>query len=219
MMKDLLENFFGIHYGSTKKVSVVFELETGYFKINDEKACRDCHERTPECETVCDHAVLKCRSDKIVEVISIETFLDEFNGLKAMPSHSKCDIMLVCDDSIILCDLSCCNPKYFDEYTTSDGTKKLGKMITARHQIEDTITLLVNVPQIKTEILPKKNKIALFASRAKRKEDLSSFDEKVVTNMLAINKIENMISTYGMKAESIYGFVFTEVRYPNVFSI
>lgn len=216
-MKELLENFFGPYYKSTKKVVVDSEHKIGRFGLYDAKACGDCRLKSPEFESDCNHTVLICHSDKSVEVISLEKFLEEYNNLKAMPSHSKCDIMIVCENSIVLCDLSCSNPKYIGMFNNSSGDEKLGKRITARHQIENTITLLMNVTQIADEILSKATKIALFAYREKSRGNLSEFDGKVASNMLAFNRIENKLSTSGLKSESVHGFVFSEIKYPEVF--
>lgn len=75
----------------------------------------------------------------------------------------------------------------------------------------------MNVPQIAYEILSKATKIALFAYREKRRGNLSEFDGKVASNMLAFNRIENKLSTSGLKSESVHGFVFSEIKYPDVF--
>lgn len=217
-MKELLEQYFGAYYGSTRtNVYVDTDDKTGEFRLCDSKACNDCLNKTPKYENDCDHTVLKCKSDDNIKVFWIEKFIDEFNNLRAMPTHSKCDIMMSNDNTIVFCDMSCSKPEYIDDFQ-SNGKNKLGKRNKAKNQIEDTIYLLMNVPEIASEINKKGHKIGLFAYREKHRDDLSDTDSKVFRNMNSFGSFIAKATSGNLSSPLSHGFQFTEINYPSIFS-
>lgn len=158
-MRELLESYFGQHYRSTKRVSVTCRKCCGRFDSADPKACLDCKEQTPEGEEPCDKVVLKCfSSDKEVEKIELESFLDNYANLQAMPTKSRCDLLFVGEDKIVFCEMTCSLPKYIERFRMKDGTVQMGKRSIARKQLTGSISLLMNVPEIASEISTKSQK-------------------------------------------------------------
>lgn len=214
MMKELLENYFGVHYGSTKSVSVESKICQGIFTFFDEKACDFCNVK----DYSCDKVVLKCdSSDKKVETIRFEDFLNHYTNLKAIPSYSKCDLLMASDGKIVFCDMTCSSAKYIDPFNMKNGAPKIGKRNTARIQMENSITLLENVPEISEYIQKKPDKVALFASREKRKPVVDEDDSSVVEKMRSFKIDIDRLSGESMYADLSYGFEFVEVRYPDTY--
>lgn len=218
-MKELLENFFGAHYRSTKRVQPVACSKKGEFSYNDNKACSDCKCSSPDAEANCNHVVLHCDTGgKDVEVIELEEFLNHYSGLKALPSGRRCDLLMTGQDKVVFCDMTCSKAKYIAPFIMSDGTEKIGKRNTVRGQIESSINILVNVPEIATEINGKNDKIALFSYREKPSKETDDFDNRILTQMNKLNAIDTSLSSEPMFSPLDNGFLFTEVKYPNTYS-
>lgn len=218
-MKDLLEAYFGKHYGSTKLVSAVSWMMKGQFSFSDSKACADCHRISPEMEGDCDKVVLRCDSyDKEVEAIELEAFIDNYANLKAIRSGKKCDLLLVDDNKVVFCDMTCSLAKYIAPFKMADGTEKIGKRNTVRRQIGNSITLLVNVPEIASVINTKSSRVALFAYREKPEKKKDAFDTSVTARMKSLDIMSSTISKTPMYSEMDNGFTFTEVRNPIIYS-
>lgn len=219
MMKDLLELYFGQHYQSTKQVLAEIEVKSGLFSFADPKACRDCKEFTPGHEADCDKVVVKIDSQEHdIECIQLEQFIDNFHNLKAMPSEKKCDLLLVNENKIVLCDMTCSKAKYIDPSMMQDGTENTGKRNKVRKQIKNSIALLYNVPEIASEINKKSERIALFAYRVKEEVVKDDFDRKMMSGIRSFGIKQEKLSQEPMYSDMENGFVFTEVRYPDTFA-
>lgn len=111
--------------------------------------------------------------------------------------------------------MTCSNPKYIDKFTQSDGSVHMGKRYEARKQIENSIKLLMPIPEIGCAIKNKSDKIALFAYREKPTELKDAFDREVTSGIRALCK-ENKDKDQ-MVSVMANGFLFTEVSYPDVY--
>ena len=215
-MKEVLEKFFGSFYGSTKTVEVISEQKTGVFERADDKACAGCEGNTKSFFEGCDQKVLRCDAgEQEVEVIELELFVANYNGLKKLRPNYVCDLLMVGDDKVVFCDLACYNPKYIDSFVKSDGTKQLGKRLTVWRQIENSIEKLTGVPEIADEILSKSKKIGLFAYRRKEKIVTDLVDRTVLTGMRSlIDPTKDAATNIGKLGK---GFQFIEVVYPETY--
>lgn len=219
MMRFLLENYFGRHYNSTKAASVNCRKLMGVKHFADPKACADCKMNIPGGETQCDKVVLKCDfAQQEVEVIELELFIDNYSNLKAIGAGQRCDLLLLDEIKIVFCDMTCSRAKYIEPYQMRDGTAKIGKRNTVRTQIANSILLLHNVPEIAYEIDKRTEKIGLFAYREKPALQKDEFDNSIVNKMDPFKKIEDAVMREPMYAELGNGFVFTEIKYPAVYT-
>lgn len=218
-MKELLEQYFGKHYGSPKQALAESEIKNGIFALADMKACGDCKTHVPEIEDLCDKVVVIMDSNtKDVECIQLEWFIDNYTHLKAIKSGKKCDLMLVGEDKVVLCDMTCSKAKYINPFSRMDGTSKTGKRNTVRNQIANAILLLMDVPEIASEIDKRVQKIALFAYRVKDDpEGMDDIDDKARNHMRSFGKPTERLISEPMYADMGGGFVFTEIRYPDKF--
>lgn len=215
-MKEVLEKFFGSHYGSTKTVRVISEQKRGVFERADDKACADCQTHSSSFFADCDQKVLRCDAgEQEVEVIELELFVENYNGLKKLPSSSSCDLLMVGGDEVVFCDLACYNPKYIEPFVKSDGTKQIGKRLMVRLQIEHSVKTLMDVPEIADEILPKSKRIGLFAYRRKEKRVADWADSTALVGMRSL--IDRTKDAYTNIGDLDYGFLFTEVVYPETY--
>lgn len=220
MMKDLLETYFGKYYQSTKEASVTSRMLIGRFALSDPKACADCNRLTPQVENSCDKIVLRCEAaDQEIEIIELENFINNYANLKAIPSGKKCDLLFINDKKVVFCDMTCSQAKYIDPFRMSDGTEKIGKRNIVRRQIENSITLLNNVPEIEDALQTRTSKIALFAYREKPKVPKDDFDAKVSTKMKTLDIMHSSIAKIPMYSDMGNGFLFTEVRYPDIYTL
>lgn len=215
-MKTLLETYFGGYYNSTKAVSASSRSYHGSFSCRDEKACATCSIKTPAIAENCSDGVLICDAGvEDVEVIEFEKFIDNYNHLKSNPSKSRCDLLMTSKEKIVFCDMTCSNPKYIDKFTRSDGGVHMGKRYEARKQIENSINLLMPIPEIGRAIKNKSNKIALFAYRQKSTDLKDAFDREVTSGIRVMCR-ENKDKDQ-MFSVMPNGFLFTEVSYPDVY--
>lgn len=218
MMKELLEEYFGRHYHSTKVVSAECQTLQGRFVFADPRACESCRNTMSDDGAECDKAVFICDSEeKMVEAINLERFLDSFHHLKAIPSGKKCDLLLVGTEKIVFCDMTCSKAKYIEPYEMSDGTKKTGKRNAVKEQISNSVSLLSDVPEIKAEIANKSEKIALFAYREKAEKQNDAFDAKVRANLSVFHTIETALFQEPMFSDIGNGFLFTEIKYNHIY--
>lgn len=217
-MKGLLEKHFAKHYHSTKQVEVESRLEKGRFCCCDQKACTECEKSFPHIAAGCNRVVVFCETgDKAAEVLELESFLNNFNGLKALPSGQKCDLLMEGKDVIVLCDMTCSKAKYIAPFVMKDGTEKIGKRNSVKRQIENTISVLMDVPEIAAAIDMKNKRFALFAYREKPENNGDDFDKGVSKQMSSFNAIDICSFEESMYTDMNHGFLFTEVKYPNVF--
>lgn len=217
-MKDLLEAYFGKHYKSTKRVSAISKVDTGLLSFSDSKACTQCVKWNPQMEKDCERVVLLCDSgDQMVETIELEAFIDQYANLKAISSGKKCDLLMSDDEKIVFCDMSCTQVKYIDPFKMKDGTEKIGKRNTVRIQIENSISLLNGVPELAEAISTKQSKIALFAYRVKPEKTKDAFDSGVSANMKVLGSLNRNLSKTPMYSSMSNGFLFTEIKHPDVY--
>ena len=218
MMKDLLEAYFGKHYKSTKRVSAISKVDTGLLSFSDSKACTQCVKWNPQMEKDCERVVLLCDSgNQMVETIELEAFIDQYANLKAISSGKKCDLLMSDDQKIVFCDMSCTQVKYIDPFKMNDGTEKIGKRNTVRIQIENSISLLNGVPELAEAISTKQSKIALFAYRVKPEKTRDAFDSGVSANMKVLGSLNRNLSKTPMYSSMSNGFLFTEIKHPDVY--
>ena len=217
-MKDLLEAYFGKHYKSTKRVSAISKVDTGLLSFSDSKACTQCVKWNPQMENDCERVVLLCDSgNQMVETIELEAFIDQYANLKAISSGKKCDLLMSDDQKIVFCDMSCTQVKYIDPFKMNDGTEKIGKRNTVRIQIENSISLLNDVPELAEAISTKQSKIALFAYRVKPEKTKDAFDSGVSANMKVLGSLNRNLSKTPMYSSMSNGFLFTEIKHPDVY--
>ena len=217
-MKDLLEAYFGKHYKSTKRVSAISKVDTGLLSFSDSKACTQCVKWNPQMENDCERVVLLCDSgNQMVETIELEAFIDQYANLKAISSGKKCDLLMSDDEKIVFCDMSCTQVKYIDPFKMNDGTEKIGKRNTVRIQIENSISLLNGVPELAEAISTKQSKIALFAYRVKPEKTRDAFDSGVSANMKVLGSLNRNLSKTPMYSSMSNGFLFTEIKHPDVY--
>ena len=217
-MKDLLEAYFGKHYKSTKRVSAISKVDTGLLSFSDSKACTQCVKWNPQMENDCERVVLLCDSgNQMVETIELEAFIDQYANLKAISSGKKCDLLMSDDEKIVFCDMSCTQVKYIDPFKMNDGTEKIGKRNTVRIQIENSISLLNGVPELAEAISTKQSKIALFAYRVKPEKTKDAFDSGVSANMKVLGSLNRNLSKTPMYSSMSNGFLFTEIKHPDVY--
>lgn len=220
MIKNLLETYFGKYYRSTKKASVACQMKIGQFTLSDSKACADCNRLTPQIANNCNTIVLRCNAVvQKTEVIELESFIDNYANLKSIPSGKKCDLLLINNTKVVFCEMTCRQAKYIDSFKMSDGTEKIGKRNMVRKQIENSITLLNNVPEIANAIQTRTSKIALFAYREKPTAQKDKFDTEVLTKMKTLDKIRSSMAKTSMYSDMDNGFLFTEVKYPDIYSV
>ena len=218
MMKDLLEAYFGKHYKSTKRVSAISKVDSGLLSFSDSKACTQCVKWNPQMENDCERVVLLCDSgNQMVETIELEAFIDQYANLKAISSGKKCDLLMSDDQKIVFCDMSCTQVKYIDPFKMKDGTEKIGKRNTVRIQIENSISLLNGVPELAEAISTKQSKIALFAYRVKPEKTKDAFDSGVSANMKVLGSLNRNLSKTPMYSSMSNGFLFTEIKHPDVY--
>ena len=218
MMKDLLEAYFGKHYKSTKRVSAISKVDTGLLSFSDSKACTQCVKWNPQMENDCERVVLLCDSgNQMVETIELEAFIDQYANLKAISSGKKCDLLMSDDQKIVFCDMSCTQVKYINPFKMNDGTEKIGKRNTVRIQIENSISLLNGVPELAEAISTKQSKIALFAYRVKPEKTKDAFDSGVSANMKVLGSLNRNLSKTPMYSSMSNGFLFTEIKHPDVY--
>ena len=218
MMKDLLEAYFGKHYKSTKRVSAISKVDTGLLSFSDSKACTQCVKWNPQMENDCERVVLLCDSgNQMVETIELEAFIDQYANLKAISSGKKCDLLMSDDQKIVFCDMSCTQVKYIDPFKMNDGTEKIGKRNTVRIQIENSISLLNGVPELAEAISTKQSKIALFAYRVKPEKTRDAFDSGVSANMKVLGSLNRKLSKTPLYSSMSNGFLFTEIKHPDVY--
>ena len=218
MMKDLLEAYFGKHYKSTKRVSAISKVDSGLLSFSDSKACTQCVKWNPQMEKDCERVVLLCDSgNQMVEIIELEAFIDQYANLKAISSGKKCDLLMSDDEKIVFCDMSCTQVKYIDPFKMNDGTEKIGKRNTVRIQIENSISLLNGVPELAEAISTRQSKIALFAYRVKPEKTKDAFDSGVSANMKVLGSLNRNLSKTPMYSSMSNGFLFTEIKHPDVY--
>ena len=218
MIKDLLEAYFGKHYKSTKRVSAISKVDSGLLSFSDSKACTQCVKWNPQMEKDCERVVLLCDSgNQMVETIELEAFIDQYANLKAISSGKKCDLLMSDDEKIVFCDMSCTQVKYIDPFKMNDGTEKIGKRNTVRIQIENSISLLNGVPELAEAISTRQSKIALFAYRVKPEKTKDAFDSGVSANMKVLGSLNRNLSKTPMYSSMSNGFLFTEIKHPDVY--
>lgn len=215
-MREVLEKFFGSHYGSTKTVKVISEQKRGVFERADDKACADCQTHSSSFFEDCDQKVLRCDAgEQEVEVIELERFVENYNSLKKLRPKCVCDLLMVGDDEVVFCDLACYNPKYLKSFVKPDGTKQLGKRLTVWLQINNSIKKLTGVPEIADEILSKSKRVGLFAYRRKEKRVVDLADSTALVGMRSlIDRTKDADTNIG---DLDYGFLFMEVVYPETY--
>ena len=186
--------------------------------FSDSKACTQCVKWNPQMEKDCERVVLLCDSgNQMVEIIELEAFIDQYANLKAISSGKKCDLLMSDDEKIVFCDMSCTQVKYIDPFKMNDGTEKIGKRNTVRIQIENSISLLNGVPELAEAISTKQSKIALFAYRVKPEKTKDAFDSGVSANMKVLGSLNRNLSKTPMYSNMSNGFLFTEIKHPDVY--
>ena len=180
--------------------------------LYDNKACNQCNNRVCE-EQLC---VLQFQNDDIVEMIDIEHFFLQLDGLKAA-LKDKCDLMF-CDDvhKIVFCEMSCALSKYVEPYW-SNGKKQCGKRAKAYSQIKSVISKFMEVPALKAYIDNLAERVGLFALREKDMSAISQTEEnmkQIEENM----KVFTMSPAQNDMAVNMgNGFSFVVVKYPNIY--
>ena len=181
--------------------------------LYDRRSCDDCN--NPVCEG--QFCVLKLQNQEVVEMIDIENFFLQLDGLKAT-LKDKCDLMF-CDNvhKIVFCEMSCALSKYVEPYE-NNGKKQCGKRAKAYSQIQSVISKFMEVPALKAYIENLAERVGLFALREKDMFATSQIEknmEQIKENM----KVFTMSPAQNNMAVNIgNGFNFVVVKYPNVYN-
>lgn len=188
-------------------------LQPKLHSLYDRKACNQCNNHVCE-EQLC---VLRFQNDDIVEMIDIENFFLQLDGLKAA-LKDKCDLMF-CDNvhKIVFCEMSCTLPKYVEPYW-NNGKKQCGKRAKAYAQIKSVISKFMEVPALKVYIENLTERVGLFALREKDMSATSQTEENM-------NQIEENMEVFTMSpaqndmaVDMGNGFNFVIVKYPHVYT-
>ena len=140
-------------------------------------------------------------------------FGKHYKSTKRVSAISKVDTgLLSFSDS-----KACTQVKYIDPFKMNDGTEKIGKRNTVRIQIENSISLLNGVPELAEAISTKQSKIALFAYRVKPEKTKDAFDSGVSANMKVLGSLNRNLSKTPMYFSMSNGFLFTEIKHPDVY--
>lgn len=208
-MKDLLLNkFLILHHKSLGSIPVNERSICGAISLNDNIACRSC---IPFFANSCEQEVLNFYSQDAIVLINIEEYL---NNLKI--TGRRCDYLLYDENKIVLADLTCSMEEYLHPHLML-GEMQQGKRLTARQQIEHTLALLTEVPEIAEYINSKSIKIGLLAYRIKDEDLFVGIPKQMQDLLAAWLAMENDLEMRKLKFPMSHGFSFEMIKYPNVY--
>ncbi len=176
--------------------------------LYDKKACNNCTNEHRICgEQQC---VLKFQNNESVDVVNIENFLLQFDGLKTASLKEKCDLMFFDNENkVAFCDMSCTQSKYVEPYLCQ-GEIKCGKRAKAYSQIESVIGKFMEVPALKAYIDNMNEKVGLFALREK--------------DVIVASEVEKNMQVFKMSpannemfVDMKNGFRFAVIKYPTIY--
>lgn len=202
MLKELLEGHF---YGTFPKVTnrvlnITEHVQNGSFSLLDKEACRNCH-------FICNSDPEKREQMKVKSTFPVHYIcLDDVFCFVKEDIGETCDYLLECNDTVAVVEMTCSTT----EYVT-------GKRQKARHQLLNTISLLMTSPTVKIHIERLKNHVAVFSWR-------ETFDKEITDDPVGKN-MEDMMAmsdeVYSPENESKFDFDFKlkEIRYPYPFVV
>ncbi len=208
-MKDLLlNNSLILHHKSVGTISVNEKCISGAISLNDNIACCSC---IPFFVNSCEKEVFNFYSHDAVVLINIEEYL---NNLKM--TGRRCDYLLYDENKIMLADLTCSMEEYLHPHLML-GEMQQGKRLTARQQIEHTLALLTEAPDIAEYINRKSIKIGLLAYRIKDEDLFADIPKQMQDLLAAWLAMEKELEMRKIKFPMSHGFSFEMIKYPNVY--
>lgn len=191
-----------------------YRSATGDFALSDKIACYNC-----KIARGCIKEVGLFHTDKVSDVIEYEDFL---NNIRKLPVNvPRCDkiIETPLDDTILMCELTCCEEPYLSEHLR-DGAIVPGKITKARRQLQDTITLLCDMPEIATKILMHNNRVSILAIRLKNgiTQGRRGYSNQAQAAMGEFLRPTLAIANLRRSGDLPYGFDYVQLVYPTVFN-
>lgn len=208
MKNLLLNNFLILHHKSVGSIPINEKFISGAVSLHDDIACRSC---IPFFANSCEQEVLNLYSQDAVVLINIEEYLD---NLKT--TGRRCDYLLYDENKIMLADLTCSMEEYLHPHLML-GVMQQGKRLTARQQIEHTLELLAEEPEIVEYIDNKSSKIGLLAYRIKDEDLFADIPKQLQELMTAWLAMENDLEMRKLRFPMSHGFSFEMIKYPNVY--
>lgn len=199
MLKELFEGHF---YGTfPKKGNVLLMLdekvEREDFSLLDRNACRDCRfvckEDPDRREQLRVHAV---ESVNIISMEQVFSFVKENVG-------EVCDFFLEGNADVMLVEMTCSTTDYA-------GNKRQ----KARSQFYNTLANLYMSPLVREHIENKAKRSVVFSW--KETFDISTVTDTVESSMLGMTLMSDEVYSPNNESKFDFGFVFKEIRYPDV---
>jgi len=209
-MKTLLLNNFAIlHHKVPETISITERSIYGVVGMKDNKACRSC---IPFFANSCEQEVFKINAKTPISVINIEEYVDKFRI-----EGRRCDYLLYDTNHIAFVDLTCSMEEYLYPHHLL-GEMQQGKRLTARKQIEHTIELLTEEPEIAEYIEAKSKKIGLLAYRIKDEDLFVGVPKQLQKEIETWQAMEMEMETKKLKFQMSHGFSFEMIRYPEEYN-
>lgn len=206
-MKILLEKYFSLHHDKVTHQVNSREIN-GDCYFYDNFSCQQC---IPFFKRYCKHETFLLHTNSIVNAIEIEQFLNSFINLH---NCERCDILLTDNHKIALIDMYCGMSEYLYDHTI-EGKQAIGKKTKARRQIESTIKLLCEIPEINDALNNMTEKIGIFAYRAKDDELFANVPKIVSNSMDKFLIIGNQQAKRQLAAQMSNGFKYIMHHYPD----
>ena len=207
MLPHLLQQDFAAHFtGGVASQPILMRGHLSSFTLSDQKACNHCPNR--DCGNDQPNVVLNVgvQAPKVIE-IDYDAFISQL-----YPQHDKptnCDYILVSDNAIVLCELTCSREKALTPLMKSGG-----KRVKAYSQLVETKRMLYKVPSIRDYIDSHcVRKVLLFGYRLKAKLTKSELAQLTDPFLTAPGVSPSW------ESETDDGFLLTQCEFPNEFTI
>lgn len=217
-MRHLLTVRLPQHYGISKLISLSDKVYTEPFSLSDASTCFNC-KKTFTNKADCNEQVMLIKTNEQIHVVDFETYVKQFKNT-ALEIKQHCDYLLYDENesgrAIAFCELTCSSKEHVEP--NPSGSYPLGKRFKAFEQMKNSLEFLLNVDYLlNVHILTYQQKLALFGWR--EKETFVETKDKAAESMEIFKttpaSITPIIYTETMIMK--HGFVFVQVKYPNVF--
>lgn len=201
MLKELFESSF--YYTFPKRsdwnINLIETMYTGDFSLVDSKACQGCKQ---VCNPVLsERKQLLIHSSSGINTIKVDDVfepVDENLG-------EMCDYVLDDGRKFALIEMTCATK----EYVESKREKCLG-------QLSNTLAILLTCGQVRLHIENKEEREVVFSWR-ETNGPLDSSDH-VETSMAAMTALADEVYSTDNISKFEWGFLYREIRYPNVYN-
>lgn len=207
MLPHLLQQDFAIHFtGSVASQPIPTREHSSNFTLSDQKACNQCPNK--DCGNDQPNVVLNVGvQNSAVKEIDYDAFISQL-----YPQHDKptnCDYILVSDNAIVLCELTCSREKALTPLVKSGG-----KRVQAYAQLTATKRMLYKVQSIRDYIDSHcERKVLLFGYRLKSKLTQSELAQLTDPFLTAPGVSPSW------ESETDDGFLLTQCEFPQEFTI